>query len=78
MANELTSDALEKVAAQFSGLLEWVKGSPNETVNTIVNEQEPKSSMYPELHSLIAENLEQNGLEYTFRQNDQTVGIKSL
>ncbi|KAF5678193.1 hypothetical protein FDENT_8997 [Fusarium denticulatum] len=71
MAIELTRDALEKVAAQFSGLLEWIKGPPNETINTVLNEEEPKSSLYPELHSLIAENLEQDGLEYTFRQNDQ-------
>ncbi|KAG5760577.1 hypothetical protein H9Q72_011318 [Fusarium xylarioides] len=84
MANEMTSDAMNKVAARFSELYEWVKqpatqtvnAAANEELNDVVNEKEPRSSMYPELHSLIAENLEEDGLEYTFRQNDQKVGIK--
>ncbi|KAF5589627.1 hypothetical protein FPCIR_6719 [Fusarium pseudocircinatum] len=94
MANEITSDMLEKVAAQFSGLLEWVKqpanqtsnavpneeanAVPNKEVNAVVNEEEPKSSMYPEHHKHVAENLEEDGLEYTFRQDDQKVGIKRV
>ncbi|KAK2668486.1 hypothetical protein RAB80_015866 [Fusarium oxysporum f. sp. vasinfectum] len=66
--------ALAMAAAKFSELLKWVKEPGNQTVN----EEEPKSSMYPELHSLIAENLAEDGLEYTFRQNDQKVGIKRV
>ncbi|KAL5602434.1 hypothetical protein FOBRF1_009967 [Fusarium oxysporum] len=42
------------------------------------NEEEPKSSIYPELHSYIATNLEEGGLKYTFRQNDQKIGIKQV
>lgn len=32
--------------------------------------------MYPELYSLIAKSLTEDGLEYTFCQNDQKVSIK--
>ncbi|KAM5516524.1 hypothetical protein FOXYSP1_03475 [Fusarium oxysporum f. sp. phaseoli] len=46
--------------------------------STNANEEEPKSSIYPELHSYIATNLEEGGLKYTFRQNDQKVGIKQV
>ncbi|KAF5702315.1 hypothetical protein FMUND_13520 [Fusarium mundagurra] len=86
MANELTSDALDKVAARFAELFEWVKQPANQTFDAVAtdeadvvpNEEEPRSSMYPELHEHVAKNLEEDGLQYTFRQNDQKVGIKRV
>ncbi|KAF4495696.1 hypothetical protein FAGAP_8160 [Fusarium agapanthi] len=77
MAIEVTDEVANKVA-RFAELLKWVKEPVNQTVNTIANEEEPKSSMYPELHKHVAKNLEEDGLEYTFRQNDQKVNIKQV
>ncbi|KAF5562874.1 hypothetical protein FNAPI_2982 [Fusarium napiforme] len=86
MANEVTTDALKKIAAMYSGLLEWVKQPVDQTsnaranikVSAIMYEEEPKSSMYPELHGLIAEYLEEDGLSYTFRQDYQKINIKRV
>ncbi|KAI1013729.1 hypothetical protein LB503_010651 [Fusarium chuoi] len=73
MAIEATNEVVD-IVAKFSGLLKWVKEPAHQTVN----EEEPKSSMYPELHNLIAENLAEDGLEYAFRLNDQRVGVKRV
>ncbi|KAF9778540.1 hypothetical protein IL306_003762 [Fusarium sp. DS 682] len=40
------------------------------------NEEPLKSSMYPEFHYYVAENLEEDGLDYTFRDHDTKVDIK--
>ncbi|KAF5983511.1 hypothetical protein FBULB1_3731 [Fusarium bulbicola] len=72
------TDEVAKKVARFSELLKWVREPVNQPKNTIENEEEPKSSMYPELHSLIAESLAEDGLEYTFRQNDQKIDIKRV
>ncbi|KAF5631176.1 uncharacterized protein FTJAE_8042 [Fusarium tjaetaba] len=68
MANEVTTDALNKIAAMYSGLLEWVKQPVDQTrnarantkVNAIMYEEEPKSSIY------------------TFRQDYQKINIKRV
>lgn len=40
------------------------------------NSPPPKSSMYPELHNYVAESLDDDGLEYSFRDHDKKVDIK--
>ncbi|KIL94402.1 hypothetical protein FAVG1_02965 [Fusarium avenaceum] len=37
--------------------------------NEAANSEPPKSSMYPDLHNYVAESLDEDGLEYSFRDS---------
>ncbi|KAI6748527.1 hypothetical protein HG530_015563 [Fusarium avenaceum] len=44
--------------------------------NKAANSEPPKSSMYPDLHNYVAESLDEDGLEYSFRDHGKKVDIK--
>ncbi|KAH6952141.1 zinc-binding domain-containing protein [Fusarium avenaceum] len=50
--------------------------APSVMADQAANSPPPKSSMYPELHNYVAEILDEDGLEYSFRDHDKKVDIK--
>ncbi|KAI6754899.1 hypothetical protein HG530_012651 [Fusarium avenaceum] len=50
--------------------------APSVMADLAANSPPPKSSMYPELHNYVAEILDEDDLEYSFREHDKKVDIK--
>ncbi|QGI60798.1 hypothetical protein CEK26_004768 [Fusarium fujikuroi] len=72
--------SIEGFGIPYSNPVNTAEEPASQTINAIANanEDEPKSSMHPELHSPITENLEEDGVKYSFHWNDLLVVIKRV